>query len=211
MIDFRNLTSIVHDMKVSGPPLLPILRSEKQARLLTTILLSPQREFTLSKLAEEVGVSLPTVTREMGRAEAAGIVEKREVGRSKVVRANTDSVLYEPLSRLLLVSFGPAVVAAEELDGIAGIDEAYVFGSWAARHAGRSGPSPQDLDVLVIGSPDRDAVYAAADRIERRVGQPVQITFRTPRQWAQPSDDPFLREVKQRPLVSVLPLNREDR
>ncbi len=52
-------------MKVSGPPLLPILRSENQARLLTAILLSPEREFTLSEPAKEVGVSLSTVTREI--------------------------------------------------------------------------------------------------------------------------------------------------
>lgn len=178
---------------------------------MTTVLLSPVREFTLTELADEVGVSLPTVSREIRRAEEAGIVETRQVGRSKVVRANTDSVLNEPLTQLLLVSFGPTVVTAEELDGIDGIDEAYIFGSWAARYSGQRGPSAKDLDLLIIGSPDRDTVYAAADRIERRIGQPVQVTFRTPKRWAQPGEDPFLREVQQRPLVRVVPVEKEGR
>ena len=190
-------------MKVSGPPLLPILRSENQARLLTIILLAPEREFTLSELADEVGISPPTVTREIRRAEEAGIVTIREVGRAKVVRADSDSVLNEPLTQLLLVSFGPAVVTAEELAGIGGIDSAYIFGSWATRYVGQRGPSPRDLDVLVIGAPDRDVVYAAADRIERRIRQPVQVTFRSATRWAQPGDDPFLQEVQQRPLVPI--------
>lgn len=198
-------------MKVSAPPLLPLLRSENQARILTTILLAPEREFTLTDLADRVEASLPTVTREIQRAEEAGIVDVHRVGRSKVVRANTESVLNEPLTQLLLVSFGPSVIASDELARIDGIEEAYIFGSWAARYAGHPGPSPQDLDVLVIGSPDRDAVYAAADRIERRVGRPVQVTFRSRRRWEEPGDDPFLGEVQQRPLVRIIPAEREVR
>ncbi len=198
------MTSNLQFMKVSGPPLLPILRSEKQARLLTAILLSPEREFTLSELAKEVGVSLPTVTREIQRAEEAGLVLTRRVGRAKVVRADTESVLSEPLTRLLLLSFGPVVVVAEELADIGGIEAAYIFGSWAARYVGQAGTSPPDLDVLIIGTPDRDVVYAAADRIERRVGRPVQVTFRSLIRWNEPGEDSFLQEVRKRPLVPVV-------
>lgn len=203
MLLLHNMTSNVHVMKVSNPPLLPILRSKTQARLLTTILLSPEREFMLSELADEVGASLSTVSREVQRADEAGIVITRVVGRVKLVRANTDSVLNGPLTELLLVSFGPAVVAVEELTDINGIEAAYIFGSWAARYTGRSGPNPQDLDLLVIGAPDRDVVYAAADRMERRVGRPVQVTFRSLSRWIEPGQDAFLQEVKNRPLVPV--------
>lgn len=196
-------------MKVSGPPLLPILRSGNQARLLTVILLSPEREFTLSELANEVGVSLSTVTREIQRASEAGLVVTREVGRAKLVRADTDSVMSEPLTRLLLLSFGPVVVVAEELAGIGDIEAAYIFGSWAARYMGQAGPSPQDLDLLIIGTPDRDVVYAAADRIERRVGRPVQVTFRSLARWNEPGEDSFVQEVRKRPLVLVGPPETE--
>jgi DNA-binding transcriptional ArsR family regulator len=203
------MTSNLQVMKVSGPPLLPILRSENQARLLTAILLSPEREFTHSELANEVGVSLSTVTREVQRASEAGLVVTREVGRAKVVSADTNSVLSEPLTRLLLLSFGPAVVVAEELANIGGIEAAYIFGSWAARYVGQAGPSPQDLDVLIIGTPDRDVVYAAADGIERRVGRPVQVTFRSLTRWNEPGEDSFLQEVRKRPLVPVGPPETE--
>lgn len=205
VVDLHNTTNIIHFMKTSTPPLLPILRSDKQARLLTAVLLSPNREFTLTELANEVGVSLSTVTREVRRAEEAGIVVTREVGRARLVRADGDGVLSEPLTRLLLLAFGPATVVAEELAGIGGLDAAYIFGSWAARYLGEAGMSPQDLDVLIIGEVGRDMVYTAADRMERRVGRPVQVTFRTRAQWDQPRDDPFLQELRKRPLVPVTP------
>jgi DNA-binding transcriptional ArsR family regulator len=190
-------------MKVTSPPLLPILRSENQARLLTALLLSPGREFTITELAEEIDASLSTVTREVQRAERAGIVTTRQLGRTKLVITNNSSVLFGPLAELLLVSFGPAVVAGEELADIGGIEAAFIFGSWAARYAGEVGAAPQDLDILVIGSPDRDLVYTAADRIERRIGRPVQVTVRSPSQWANPGKDPFLQEIRKRPLVPL--------
>ena len=50
----------------------------------------------------------------------------------------------------------------------------------AARYRGEQGRAPNDLDVLVIGSPDRDAVDDAAERAERVIGLPVQATVRSP-------------------------------
>jgi len=198
------VTSILHFMKVKGPPLLPILRSAAQARLLTALLLSPEREFTLSALAEVAQVSLSTATREVQRAESAGIVQTREVGRSRLVRARGEGALVEALSRLLLIAFGPAPVAGEELAAVPGVESAWIFGSWAARHEGLAGPPPNDLDILVIGEPERDAVYAAAERIEQRIFRPVQVTFRSSEEWDRPGEDPFLDEVRQRPRVQVL-------
>lgn len=190
-------------MQTKPPLLLPLLRSDRQARLLTTLLLSPEREFTLTELAAQVEVSLSTATREVQRAEAAGVVLTRAVGPARLARADTGGVLYEPLSRLLLVAFGPAVVAGQELAGVAGLDSVWIFGSWAARYAGVEGPAPWDVDLLVVGDPKRDTVYAAADRIERRVSRPVQVTFRTPTEWDASAGDPFLEEVRRRPRLRV--------
>jgi predicted nucleotidyltransferase len=177
--------------------------------LLSSVLLSPDREYPVSELCKIVGVSLPTALREVQRAEQAGIATTRVVGRARLVRANVESVLYEPMSRLLLLTFGPARVVAEEFVRLDGLDSAYLYGSWAARYEGRPGPSPRDIDVLVIGTPDRDAAYAAAERVERRLGRAVQVALRTSRQWAEPENDSFLQEVRRRPLVRVLPADAE--
>ena len=89
-------------MKVKAPPLLPILRSGVQARLLTALLLDPEREFSVSDLADISETSVPTAVREVDRAEEAGIVHSRNVGRTRLVTANTRSFAYEPLGKLLL-------------------------------------------------------------------------------------------------------------
>jgi predicted nucleotidyltransferase len=54
---------------------------------------------------------------------------------------------------LVTVVLGPAEVLSQELYGLKEISGAAVFGSWAARLAGEPGPSPADIDLLVVGRP----------------------------------------------------------
>jgi predicted nucleotidyltransferase len=189
-------------MQAKPPPLLPLLRSRLQADLLTLILLQPDREWSLTELAERVGASVATAQREVTRAEQAGVATSRRLGNTRLVRTGR-SPLTEPLTELLLRSFGPKQVLAEELGQIAGIDAAYVYGSWAARYAGEEGRSPSDIDVMVIGKPDRDELDDAAQRAASRLAREVNVTIRSADWWAA-SDDAFHRQIAASPLVQIL-------
>jgi hypothetical protein len=63
-------------MKSGAPPLLPLLRSRLQAELLTLVLLSPGREWSLTELAQRVGASVATAQREVapGRADRSAVL-----------------------------------------------------------------------------------------------------------------------------------------
>jgi predicted nucleotidyltransferase len=187
--------------KASPPPLLPLLRSRLQAEVLTLAMLNPGREWSLTDLASRVGASVSSVQREVNRAEQAGVVNSRRLGNVRLVKA-ADSPLSASLTELLLRSFGPRQVLAEELQDVAGIDGAYLFGSWAARYEGEAGRAPADLDVLVIGAPDRDELDDAAQRAEGRLAREVNVTIRSPAWWRDGTDG-FHADVTRRPLVSV--------
>jgi len=189
-------------MKSGPPPLLPLLRSRIQAEVLTTVLLAPEREWSLTELAGVVDASVATVQREMKRAEEAGVVVSRKLGNARLVRADPGGVLTEPLTELLLRSFGPKTVLSDSLRDVRGVDAAYLFGSWAARYEGQRGPVPHDIDVLVIGRPDRDQLDDAVAEAERRLARPVQTTIRRASWWAE-ADDPFRAEIAQRPIVAL--------
>lgn len=189
-------------MQAPAPPLLPLLRSRLQAELLMLVLLSPGREWSLTELADRAGGSVSSAQREMARAEEAGVVSSRRLGNTRLVTA-AESPLTEPLTELLLRSFGPRQVIAEEFAGLAGVDAVYLFGSWAARYAGQRGRAPADIDVLVIGRPDRDLVDEAAQRAGARLAREVNVTIR-PSQWWRDGGDSFHTEVSRRPIVAVL-------
>lgn len=196
-------------MKSNPPTLLPILRSEVQGHLLARVLLHPDRAYSLSELATMVGTSLPTAKREVDRAERAGIVRSTRIGRTRQVTADPASPLHDPLRDLLVLTFGPATVLADELAPIAGIDQAYLFGSWAARLQGEAGAPPRDVDVLVVGDPDRRRLDALAERLESSFGRPVQVVVRSRRAWDL-ADEPFVQEVRGRPLLPLIEGDGDD-
>jgi predicted nucleotidyltransferase len=187
-------------MRSTPSALAPVLRSDAQARLLAVLLLHPELEHSASDLARRLGVPLTTLHDEVQRLLTAGILTAREVGRSKLLRANPANRMVGPLTELVLTSFGPDVVVREEFAGLAGVDEVVVFGSWAARFHGEAGPLPADVDVLVVGAPDRTEVYDAADRAQARLGFAVNPTVVSASRWAA-ADDPLVRQVKSAPVL----------
>lgn len=166
------------------------------------MLLDAEREESLTELATRLGADVTTVQREVSRLERAGILKTRRVGNVRLVSADTRSPINAPLTEIVLKSFGPVRVLAEEISAIHGVDELHIFGSWAARYLGMVGPPPQDLDLLVVGSPDRTALYEAALRVERRLGLPVNTTIRSSNVW-RAARDGFVRQLRSAPLVRV--------
>ena len=102
------------------------------------------------------------------------------------------------------MAFGPPLIVSEELATLPGVDQAFIFGSWAARYAGEPGPAPHDVDVLLVGAPNRDGAYDAADRAQQRLGREVNVTFRSPARWENDQDG-FTVQVRSSPLLLVPP------
>jgi len=188
-------------MRTEAPLLAPIFRSEGQARLLSSLLLSGD-ELSVTDLAKRAGLAYPTAHREVARLLDAGILTERQVGRSRLIRANGESPLVNPLREILTVATGPVVMLAEELARVDGIESAFLYGSFAARMLGDAGSPPLDIDVMVLGEPDVDAVYEACAGVEAAVHRPVNPTILTPEEFAAPSA--FLDNVRSGPAVAVI-------
>jgi DNA-binding transcriptional ArsR family regulator len=191
----------LHYMRTEAPLLAPIFRSDGQARLLSTLLLTGG-ELSVTQLAEQTDLAYPTVHREVGRLLVAGILSERKIGRTRLIRQNDDSPLVAPLRQILLVSAGPAVLLTNELEQITGVESAFLYGSFAARAQGVEGPSPKDIDLMIIGTPDADEVHAACDRVGVQVRRAVNATILTRREAAKPNA--FLRNVAAHPVVLLI-------
>jgi DNA-binding transcriptional ArsR family regulator len=196
-------------MKGPAPALSPIFRSDTQGRLLAALVAEPNREFSLADLAERADTSPATSGREIDRLEAAGIVRSRRVGNTRMVSIETTARLYQPLSEIVTATWGVPAIIAQEFGSLPGAQGVFIFGSWAARRHGEPGHQPNDIDVLVLGHPDRDQVDDAAERAERRIRLPVQATVRSADGWTEPSD-PLGESIRNRPLYEVIPLHTDE-
>lgn len=188
-------------MRTEAPLLAPIFRSDGQARLLSVLLLGDE-ELSITDLATRAQLAYPTAHREVARLLDAGILVERQVGRTRLVSPNEQSALVPPLRQILQVVTGPVVMISRELGGIAGIESAFIYGSFAARLRGVDGPVPNDIDLMVVGTPEAELVYQACNRVEAVVQRPVNATILTRAELA--TDSGFLEHVRASPTVSIL-------
>ena len=91
------------------------------------------------------------------------MLRDRRQGNNRLVRANTEHPLWPLMSQIVVETYGPASLLRNLLAELAGIREAYIYGSWAGRRAGQPGPPPRDIDVLVVGNPSRTDLLDVAD------------------------------------------------
>lgn len=189
-------------MKPPVPLLAPILRSNLQGEILAALLLQPEREFTLTELSVLTGAAHSQVHGEITRLTTAGWALDRRVGRSRLVRAAIEHPMYRPMVQILELSYGPLIVLPEILSRVENIREAYIYGSWAARYVGEAGSAPRDIDVLLVGSPTRREMTAAATAASERLGLEVNIARVDVPTWEH-GDEGFVATVKSRPHVAL--------
>lgn len=187
-------------MRSEAPRLLPIFRSDAQARLLACLALSPQ-PLSLTELAEAAGISEGNAHREITRLMEAGIVHDERVGRTRQLTLSATSPYAAPLRELLVRAFGPPRVLSEFFSTIEGIDHAWIYGSWARRSQGEAGEDPVDIDVLVVGTPDVGEVYEACRQASTRLHRDVNATVLSAAEWH--ADNAFLKEIRSNALIPV--------
>lgn len=209
---FRSSEYILRFVERSGSPeLLPIFRSRQQVELLADILDDPGREQSLADLTRRLGIPTASIHREIERAERAGIVRSRRVGKTRLVSADTASPYFAPLRQILVSAFGVPAVLRRVLVDVGDVDEAYIYGSWAARWHGEVRTRPVgDIDLLVLGHPDRSRLYAATHEVGLLVGREIQAQIRAPG-WLQHGTGSFHDTVVNRPMVRVVPAEDHDR
>jgi predicted nucleotidyltransferase len=196
--------SILSHMENNPSWLLPLLRSRVTGALLALLYLHPDRDYTLTEAGHAIGASPKVMSTETDRLVKSGLVREARRGQARLIRAETGGPVSRPLTDLLAVTYGPQPVLADLLSGVAGVEEAYIYGSWAARYLGEPGPVPHDVDVLVVGTADQDNLYDIAREAEGRLGREVNINAVSPKYWEAPDRaDSFMRHVRERPLVEL--------
>jgi predicted nucleotidyltransferase len=124
------------------------------------------------------------------------------VGRQRLLHPDERSPFYRELYGLLVKAFGPDTVLGPALSAIGGIDEAYIYGSWAARYHGEPGLAPADIDVLVVGRPARIALAGAERQLSGVLGRDVNAVIVSPEDWRAAASG-FLQDVRNGPLVPI--------
>lgn len=160
---------------------LSLFRSELQLRMMGLLLLNPQETWTASELTKRLEATSISVHRELHRGLSAGLLVRDAVGRTYLYKAATDSPLYEPLRLLLERTVGVEPELRRALEGVRGVEAAFIHGSFAKQT--KIKPT-SDVDLLVLGDADPHALRRAVRRVEARVGREIDVMAYRPDEFA---------------------------
>jgi predicted nucleotidyltransferase len=135
--------------------------------------------------------------------EDHGLVVTRMVGRNRFVRPNWDLPWAPELRSILLQAVGVLGRLAEAFSRVRGIDEAFVFGSWAARYRGEPGPPPRDVDVVVVGDVALRTVRQACREVAQDLRIEINPVIVDRGRWDAEQPEPFIAQITEPPLVRI--------
>ena len=193
---------ILQTVKPEKAALSPILRSDTQGMILAQLFMNPGDDFSISELARQANTSAPTAMREVERLLESQLVTQRNIGRARLIQVNTKHELHDAIRKIVAYSYGPAAVLPAALYGIEGLEQAYLYGNYAAYLKKQKASDSPEIDLLLVGYVNRIEASNAAKRVEGYLDRAVNVKFVGSQEWVTSSSD-FVAEVKKRPLVQM--------
>ena len=170
------------------------LLGQTRSRVLSALLLHPDRALHVRALARVAQTSPGSLHRDLRTLADLGLLIRQDVGRQVMYRANEQSPVFAELASLLRKTAGLADVLREALAPLGErVHLAFVYGSMAD---GTERPG-SDVDVMVLGDAGfADVTLALAGTVEV-LGREVNPTPMPPADFAHrwASGDGFARSV----------------
>jgi len=160
-------------------------------------------ELSIGELAERAGVAQATASREVARLAEHGLAVTRSIGRNTMVSANWALPWARDLRSILVQTVGILGRLADALGTLNGIEQAFVFGSWAARYTGEAGAPPRDIDVLVVGEVALRSVRKAVADLEKELRVEINPVVVDRARWTAKRPEPFVAQLRSQPLVEI--------
>lgn len=151
-------------------PLDDLLRGKTSVRVLRTICLFPEKEFTGRELARMAGSPASKVVAVLERFRLAGLVDRRTVGRSNLWTANRGHIIITELAGIFVLERALPTRLSEEIRAATAdprISRVALFGSLA--RAEETMGSDVDIMVMVRHQRDLDPARLIIDSLEMRI------------------------------------------
>ena len=178
------------------------LRSKARQRLLAYYFTNSAARLHLRDLAERLSIDPSNLSKELGRLEREGLFRSEVSGHQKYFQLNREYPLFDEVRSIVSKTIGAVPLIAQSLKKIEGIEEAYLYGSFARNQQ----DAASDIDVLVIGNPKGEALAEAMQKLERQLGREVNYTVLTRKEFdsRRTRKDAFLENVWHNKRVSLI-------
>jgi predicted nucleotidyltransferase len=178
------------------------LRSKARQRLLAFYFTNPTARLHLRDLAERLTIDPSNLSRELRRLEKEGLFRSEFSGRQRYFQLNPTYPLFKEIRSIVGKTIGAGPLIAHSLRKVEGIEEAYLYGSFAQDQQ----DAASDIDVLVIGAPYGAALAEIVQGLELRLGREIGYTVMTRKEFKlrRARNDAFLKNVWQNKRIPLI-------
>jgi predicted nucleotidyltransferase/predicted transcriptional regulator with HTH domain len=169
------------------------LRSQLRRQLLSYYFTNPSARHHLRDVAQRLNLDPSNLSKEFQRLEREGLFRSEVSGRQKYFQLNRQYPLFAEVRKIVTKTIGAAPLISQSLEKIDGLDEGYLFGSFARNQQ----DAASDIDILLIGTPQEAALARAVSRLERQLGREINYTVLSPKEFEsrRARKDAFLESV----------------
>jgi predicted nucleotidyltransferase len=178
-------------------------RSRVRRDLLLRFYSRPGVTHHVRELARQLGWSATIVGRELKSLERAGILRSERIGNVRRYALDDDSPVASDVRSLVQKTVGVEARLRDALTGLAGLEEAFLFGSYA-RGDDRA---TSDLDLMVIGRVNQEELSERLTDVERDLARDINVVSyeRDEVDMGRQGGDRFMIGVVDGPRIQLIP------
>jgi predicted nucleotidyltransferase len=178
------------------------VRSKARQRLLAYFFANPTARHHVRDLAKRLGIDPSNLSKELMRLEHEGLFRSEVNGRQKYFQLDREYPLFKEVRGIVAKTIGAVPLIAQSLKKIGGIDEAYLYGSFARNQQ----DAASDIDVLVIGMPREEPLAEAMRKLERQLGREINYTVLSRKEFEsrRSRHDAFLENIWHNKRVALV-------
>jgi predicted nucleotidyltransferase len=179
-----------------------LLGSKARARLLVGFTTHPTEEFYARQLVEQTRLSETAIRYELPRLVRMGLLYVRRRGQEKLYRINDRHPLFPELKQMVYKTAGLGEILRQAIGDIPGVLAAFIYGSVAK--GGEYATS--DIDLFILGTPDRARLAAALEEAERRLGREINLVTMTVDEWRvrAAAKEGFVEDLLRSPRIFLI-------
>jgi len=177
-------------------------RSKITEKILGFYFLNTGKKKYINELAKIIEADPGNLDRKLKEMEAEGILSSEFSGQERYYFLNLKYPLLKELKKIYLAKYGLAEALKKRLGNLAGLRQAFIFGSYA----GKSFSPESDIDILLVGSHSALEAQAAVLPLQKQLQREFNMVDLTERELAErkKSKDEFIANIFQNKIIKII-------
>lgn len=168
------------------------IRSGLKNKILNYFFLNTNSRVYINELARQLEADPKNVYRNLCQLEQGGLLASEFKGKERYFFLNKQNPLTKSYRDIFLKTSGLEEVLKKVFQGVVGIAQAYIYGSYARDRIGVQ----SDIDILLVGDHDPLQAQTAVYNIQKSSGRDIHISnVKTAEFDKRRTQDQFLKTV----------------